>query len=310
VRNNSVHCVANWPEDKQQEHRSLFSKFLDYAHVFKPMFWTGPVIPLLAGAVAAGGFLSVASLKTIFAILAYTILSAGAQALNDYTDVEIDKINKPHRPLAAGTIQLSSFLFYSLILYMIGVTMASFLGFLFLLITLLEIIPITIYSIPPFRLKRNPLTAETAYGIASGIIPAIAGWVLFKNILEFPIILLAIAMTIRRSGALICKDFEDVKGDQIHGIATFPILYGNKKAARILLLSTIAFQINIIALSALFGPGYTIPVLLGGIIMILSEMRILRDAQAAVRYTFKVGAPIFTAQVLLVAIGISGNWFY
>lgn len=79
--------------------------------------------------------------------------------LNQVTDVDIDKINKPYLPLASGSLSFNTgvgLVLGSLALALFNVrSMAWPLQYTLMGSALLG----TLYSLPPFRLKRFPLLA-------------------------------------------------------------------------------------------------------------------------------------------------------
>ncbi|MCD4807218.1 MAG: UbiA family prenyltransferase, partial [Methanococcoides sp.] len=59
--------------------------------------------------------LSLFDTSLIFAVV-FLVTGAG-NGLNDYFDIEIDKVNKPSRPIPSGKISLKSALYFSLLLF-------------------------------------------------------------------------------------------------------------------------------------------------------------------------------------------------
>ena len=58
--------------------------------------------------------------KVLLACLSGGLVAAGANTINDYFDVEIDRHNKPYRPLPAGKVSLKSAFVFSLSLLVLG----------------------------------------------------------------------------------------------------------------------------------------------------------------------------------------------
>ncbi len=88
--------------------------------------------------------------------------------LNQLVDVDIDKINKPYLPIASGDLSHRS---------ATGIVLGSLLGALYLtkesliplrLTIILSSIVGTLYSLPPFRLKRFPLFAALCILLVRG----------------------------------------------------------------------------------------------------------------------------------------------
>ena len=62
----------------------------------------------------------------IFACLSTFLIASGGYVINDVFDIEIDRVNKPKRPLPKGEMSLIQAHFYSLILFSYGFVMALF----------------------------------------------------------------------------------------------------------------------------------------------------------------------------------------
>ena len=56
-------------------------------------------------------------LDVLLAALSAALITVGANVINDYFDIEIDLINKPARPLAAGIISKQMVLMYFIFVY-------------------------------------------------------------------------------------------------------------------------------------------------------------------------------------------------
>lgn len=96
--------------------------------------------------------------------------------LNQITDVEIDKINKPNLPIAAGDLSLQNANIIVLLSLIVSLAMGSPLahpifGTQGLNVALWgSMILGTMYSLPPFRLKRFPVLAATCIVAVRGAI--------------------------------------------------------------------------------------------------------------------------------------------
>lgn len=165
--------------------------------------------------------------------------------LNQVTDIEIDKVNKPYLPLASGRLSKSSGT---------AIVLASLLGSLLLIrssawplqATVLGSIFLgTIYSLPPFRLKRFPLLAAFCILVVRGSLVNL-GFLLqaktvmgssFKSVRQavtyFPESWFVTAF-FALYGLVIAllKDVPDVSGDLQNNIRTFSVKAGAKKMFR------------------------------------------------------------------------------
>ena len=109
--------------------------------IFFPLFFVGQILD------------SALFMKALIAFLAFSISASGIYVLNDYKDIEDDKIHpkKKYRPLASGTISKNSGILIMLICFVIGITSMISLSTSGLLFLILYIVSNFFYS---FYLKR------------------------------------------------------------------------------------------------------------------------------------------------------------
>ena len=105
---------------------------------------------------------------SVFPALLINIYITG---LNQITDVEIDKINKPYLPIAAGLLSVRDAKLIVCLCLLIGLLSGVLIGTPGLNLALWGSALLgTIYSVPPFRLKRFPLLAATCIVAVRGTI--------------------------------------------------------------------------------------------------------------------------------------------
>lgn len=201
--------------------------FSKYFEVTVPYY-----IPIAVVGMATGAILTLKSFPDfgiIYAALSLTFLVGGFNTLNGVYDRYIDSINKPHRPIAKGTISLKRGFTYSIILYIISLFFGLFLNFIFIGIVLLSIILTVFYSVPRISL-RSKFIINTMTGLVFyGLLCPLAGWALYP---ENPIpIEIIIFLFILGSGIAITKDFEDVRGDRIYSVKTLPTVLGIERTS-------------------------------------------------------------------------------
>jgi geranylgeranylglycerol-phosphate geranylgeranyltransferase len=79
----------------------------------------------IRGEVYPGSYISV----MIVAIAAFLLLSAG-NVLNDFCDIEIDRINKPSRPIPSGQVKRRSALAFAVVLFTMGTGLGLFVNWI------------------------------------------------------------------------------------------------------------------------------------------------------------------------------------
>ena len=173
----------------------------------------------------------------VLAFLAVFLVTAGGNVINDYFDVDIDRINKPHRALPRGLITRSHALLYSIILLCLGIAASLLINPICFAIAALNSILLLVYS---WRLKRSALVGNLLVGYLTGSVFLFGGAVVFAFFI--PSVLFASAVFAITSREII-KDVEDLRGDQRAGASTLPIRYGiplSLSAAALSMLAAIA----------------------------------------------------------------------
>tara|TARA_B110000240_G_scaffold193707_1_gene240005 strand:+ start:9099 stop:9938 length:840 start_codon:yes stop_codon:yes gene_type:complete len=197
---------------------------------------------------------------TLLLVMAVVMCFAGAaNALNDVVDYEIDKINRPMRPLPSGFVKKRTALFISILLFSMGILACLELSEAAKVIGIVIAMPfMVLYS---KYLKGMPLIGNMIVAFVLGLSFLFCG-AAFNNMSPMWIpMILAFGLTLVRE---LVKDIADMEGDQSAGLKTFPITAGIEKS----------IQLSIF-LSACIGVGAFIPYLYGtygiwyGILLIL-----------------------------------------
>ncbi|MDH7507400.1 MAG: UbiA family prenyltransferase [Candidatus Thermoplasmatota archaeon] len=158
------------------------------------------------------------------------ILNAASNALNQATDVEVDKISKPYRPIVRGDVSLKQAKIISFILYITAFLLSMTINFTFTFMVFLITMFTISYSLPP-RVKDKLFLNQIWIAIPRGFFGILASWSVFGNPLEkIPLTISFIVMTFLIGGS-ITKDIIDCEADKKTGTKTLINTYGLKKAA-------------------------------------------------------------------------------
>ncbi len=178
------------------------------------------------------------SFTIIIAALSAAFVSSSGNVINDYFDVEIDKINRPDRVLPSGLLTKSSAMIYYILLVLLSLVFALFVNSTAFIIALAAIISIFIYSL---KFKSVPLAGNFIVAFFTGF-TFIYGGVAVNNWEGgiFPAIFAFLINLMRE----LTKDIEDIKGDKAEGIRTFPIVFGIDKTKNIIIALSVLLIIS------------------------------------------------------------------
>jgi geranylgeranylglycerol-phosphate geranylgeranyltransferase len=156
----------------------------------------------------------------LLAALSAALITIGANVINDYFDIEIDRINKPHRPLASGLLSKKNALIYFCIVYLIAWILSFSINFWMFIVAFTTSILLFFYS---FYLKRTVLWGNLTVSLATAL-AFVYGGMAVNHIQEtyFP----AAFAFLFHLGREILKDIQDMEGDSKEGAITYPIKYG------------------------------------------------------------------------------------
>lgn len=154
--------------------------------------------------------------------------------LNQLEDVAIDKINKPHLPIAAGEFSQRTGQIIVAVTGVLALLLAWLLGpYLFGMVAISLAIG-TIYSLPPIRLKRFPFWAALCIFSVRGAIVNLGLFLHFSWLLQGdraipPAVWTLTAFILVFTFAIaIFKDIPDIEGDRQYQITTLTIKLGQK----------------------------------------------------------------------------------
>jgi 4-hydroxybenzoate polyprenyltransferase len=162
------------------------------------------------------------------------VMNAGSNGLNQIYDLEIDRINKPARPLPSGRLSVREAWGFTWITFAIGLLMAWLINWQCLLLAGVAAALTACYSVPPARTKRWGVLANITVAIPRGFLLPVAGWSTVKSIGLAEPWLLSFPLGLFIFGASSTKDFSDIPGDRAGGCRTLPVQYGIRKTALII----------------------------------------------------------------------------
>ena len=168
-----------------------------------------------------------------FAALSAALTSASGNIINDIFDIEIDKVNRPDRPLASNKISKISALSFYAALIVASLALSWFINLEAFIIVLSTIILLFLYSI---YLKKFLLVGNIVVAFITGLVFIFGGVAVGNPIASIIPAAFAFLINLIRE---IVKDIQDVEGDKKAGLTTFPMRYGFKSSRLLILLLTL-----------------------------------------------------------------------
>ena len=230
-----------------------------YLTLARPFTLMPPLLGIVSGAICAWGsahnpdparaLTSSVLLTVVLGSACAMFLNAANNTLNQIYDLEIDRINKPARPLVTGEVSIRNAWIYTWILYALG-TIPTWLVVVYpyttwtekmfaplqwhecFFIYVIALVSTFVYSVPALgRTKAHPIGANLTIAIPRGLLLKVAGWTMVaRATVAEPWFIGAIFMFFLL-GAASTKDFSDMEGDRAGGCRTLPIAFGVRRAA-------------------------------------------------------------------------------
>lgn len=228
----------------------------------RPFTLLPPTFGVLSGALTAFGsahnpdpsrrFSLVVLQSILLGSLCAALLNAASNVINQYHDLEIDRRNKPQRPLPSGAISPRAGLIFAALLYPLALAptwlivvyprqswfekaAAPLAEHQCFFIYLTGMLMTFVYSDPAWgRTKRFGLWANLTIAIPRGCLLKVAGWSMVASVFGVEPWYIGAIFLLFLLGASTSKDFSDMEGDAAHGCRTLPIVHGVEKAARLI----------------------------------------------------------------------------
>jgi len=162
---------------------------------------------------------------TAIALLSMMLVNAAGNYWNSIYDVDIDRINKPYRPLPSGRLTIGEARAIAVILTWAALALAAMVSMLFLAFTSAAMILTFSYSAPVIRLKSRLWINNITQAAIRGVLGPLAMWTVYSSLGSRILALTAVMFILITTGQSV-KDIPDVKGDAAFGMRTLPVVYG------------------------------------------------------------------------------------
>jgi geranylgeranylglycerol-phosphate geranylgeranyltransferase len=246
-------------------------------------------------------------LLALFVAVTYASI---AMIHNDIIDLEIDKINAPHRAIAAGRVTKRQATVYSITLFIVGTTAGlSLLNVPCILIMFTTLVLSLVYNA---RLKKTGLagniivgfTATSAFIYGDAVSSEWAhlwptnAW----NASVYLFLISAILNTSRE----VCKGIMDTEGDSKHGVKTIAVVYGKSFAARLVIVMIfVALTLGIVSvfITNVFGYIFVVMILSFVVLILIVGIPLVKNPTYENAKQFKLWIhPIMLFALIMVII--------
>jgi chlorophyll synthase len=218
--------------------------------LLKPITWFAPMWAFGCGVISSG--LPAASRWPFVLgglLLVGPLVCGTSQAVNDWFDREVDRLNEPDRPIPSGRIPGRWGLYIGIAWTGVSIGVAAWLGPFVLLAALVGLGLAWAYSAPPLRLKRNGWWGNSAVAVCYEGLPWITGAaVMAAALADWRIAAAALLYSAGAHGIMTLNDFKSVDGDRRMGIGSLPVRLGVRKAAVTACIVMIVPQLVMLAL--------------------------------------------------------------
>ena len=234
-------------------------------------------------------------LPSLIAALACNVFITG---LNQWSDVEVDRINKPWLPIPAGLLSMRSALTIVLICLALALITAAWVSpFLLGLIALISFLGWA-YSMPPIQFKRHHFGAALAITVVRGILVNLGFYAHYMQELHGTLTLdpligpLTGFVALFSIGIAWFKDIPDTKGDAEYRFGTLAVRMGRRSAlvlgAIVVVLAYLAVIVpallGLLPYPAWYTLSYGLPLI--AFVVMAARLDVNKDAQVKRFYLF------------------------
>ncbi len=165
--------------------------------------------------------------KVILSMVVVGLVAAGGYVINDYFDIEIDRINKPDRPLPSGRVSPRTAMNLALGMFIVGVLFSIALGPLPLALALFTSMMLYFYA---KDLKRTGLPGNLTVALTNGLSIFYGG----ASFMEGEWLIRVLLPTFYSFFLTLVREFvkgiEDYEGDKANNVRTLAVTSGVGKA--------------------------------------------------------------------------------
>ncbi len=275
--------------------------------LLKPITWFAPMWAFGCGVVSSGVPLRRSwPVALLGIVLAGPLMCGASQAINDWFDRDVDRINQPGRPIPSGRIPGLWGLRIAAAWMVLALGVAYALGPWVSVTAAFGMLLAWTYSAPPLRLKNNGWWGNLAVGLSYEGLPWFAGAAVMRaGLPDARVVALAALYSLGAHGIMTLNDFKSIEGDRVSGVGSLPARLGAARACRLACLVMILPQLAVVAGLLRWGLPVHAAIVAALVAAQLALMpRLLRDPRGeAPRYN-ATGTSLYVLGMLAAALAL------
>ena len=290
-----------------QTHFTSTPSLISLLELIKPVTWFPPMWAFLCGVVSVGALNNNNIILILSGLLLAGPLVCGmSQAVNDWCDRHVDAINQPERPIPSGRVSAGWGFFTGIIMSVISILFAYYLGSLIFFATIIGVLAAWLYSLEPIRLKRSAIFGPGVVAICYEGLPWFTGAAIFTISLPNKEVLIVLSLyALGAHGIMTMNDFKATKGDKLLGINSLPVILGRKPATLVACFIMLFPQLIVISLFYFWG-SLILAITLAVCVLLqsLSMIFLIRDPEKNTPFFNMTGVLLYIAGMMLSANGL------
>jgi len=200
----------------------MSSDLFAFIRIARPQNLLILLISVFTGALVTGTLQPFGNLA--LACLSAICIMAGGNAINDYFDIDIDRINKVFRPLPSGQLTVQAVRNFTIFSFVLGIFLSIFISKISFFLAVVAAFFLIIYSA---KLKRTVLAGNITVSLVAALAFVYGGVAVGR--IQDTFIPAGFALLFHL-GREILKDIEDREADRAVEAQTLPVRYGVRTA--------------------------------------------------------------------------------
>ncbi len=246
--------------------------------------------------------INIVTMPSLLGFLTGFFISSFSMVMNDYYDMEVDKVNRPDRPLPSGRVPPNSALILASVLLIFGIASSILISLNNFIIASAFAFLAWLYN---FWGKRKGLVGNMMVA-ASVAIPFIYGGMAVGHADNLLLLWLALISFLATTGREVVKTICDIEGDKIRNVMSIARVYGPRYAS---IFGSLMFMLAIVSswlpiITGIVGIVYAILIIIPDAIFMYGSIMVLKSPSSNALHVKNIS--LFGMLIGLIAFLIGG----